>query len=464
MVSSSIADPTFGDRQIKLDTLVRLRWLAIFGQALAVLFVWLVLGYDFQAPLCLALVALSAWLNLYLQLKFHKNVRLSAEPATGLLAYDSAQLAGLLYLTGGLQNPFSILLLVPAVVSATTQPARYTIFLSSLITVITTLLIWFYQPLPWAEDHPPALPLFYILSIWTAILLTMVFLSIYAYRLAQEGKLLADALAATELVLANEQHLSNLDGLATAAAHELGTPLATIQLVSKEMERGLHEDDPLLEDVTLLRSQAERCRDILGKLRSLSGDEHANFTKMRLSALISEVVEPFEGFDVEIKQVFPQKTEGQPVLLRNPGILYGLSNLIENAVDFAQSEVEISANWTERSVQLRIIDDGPGFAVGILNRLGDPYITTRTYKTRAGSNAETTAEQRQEALRSTGGGLGLGFFIAKTLLERSGARVSISNRQNSTTGEANNTITSPQKTSGAVIHIHWPRAQLEADQ
>lgn len=464
MVTNSLADPLFADRQIKLDTLVRLRWLAIFGQGLAVMFVWLVLGYKFEAWLCLALIGLSAWLNLYLQLQFRKVVRLSALPATILLAYDSAQLGGLLYLTGGLQNPFSLLLLVPPVVSATTQPARYTAFLAGLITLLATLLIWFNQPLPWADNNPPELPLLYVFAIWTAILLTMTFLSIYAFRIAQEGQLLANALSATELVLANEQHLTNLDGLATAAAHELGTPLATIQLVSKELERELFDDDPIKEEIILLRSQAERCREILGTLRSLSGDEHANFTKMRLTSLISEVVEPFEEESIEIRTDFPEDLEGQPVLMRNPGLIYGLGNLLENAIDFAHNHVDIKASWTEQTITLRIMDDGPGFAQGILERLGDPYVTTRALGGRNSNDSSSDGEPNPVG-NIGGGGLGLGFFIAKTLLERSGAQVSFSNRQASSSGvKVGDRQKTRDITTGALIHLHWPRGQIEADQ
>lgn len=462
MVSSPLSDPIFSSRQIKLGTLVRLRWLAILGQTLAVLLVWLILGYQFQAILCLALVGLSAWLNLYLHFQIRNSVRLAPGPATGLLAYDSAQLGGLLYLTGGLLNPFALLLLVPAVVSATMQPARYTVPLTILITCIATLLVFFHMPLPWADATPPEFPVLYVMGIWLAIIITMLFLSIYAHRIAQEGHLLANALSATELILANEQHLTTLDGLATAAAHELGTPLSTIQLVAKELERELDPADPLREDAQLLRSQAERCRDILGKLRSLSGDDHANFTKMRLSSLISELVEPFDAFGVEIVQAYPSGTDEQPILWRNPGVIYGLSNLIENAVDFASSRVDIEAQWNDKSLTLRISDDGPGFSDAILKRLGDPYVTSRSGLVQ--SDADATSGPSVETTRSqgvTGGGLGLGFFIAKTLLERSGGRVEIRNRKQA---KGQKKPENTHKNSGAVVDIYWPRAVLETDQ
>ncbi len=462
MVSSNPSDPIFSSRQIKLGTLVILRWLAILGQGSAVLFVWLVLGYDFPALLCLALVGLSAWLNLYLHFQIRNSVRLAPGPATGLLAYDSAQLGGLLYLTGGLLNPFALLLLVPAVVSATMQPARFTIPLTGLIALIATVLVFFHMPLPWKDATPPDFPVMYMAGVWLAIIITMLFLCIYAHRIAQEGHLLANALSATELILANEQHLTTLDGLATAAAHELGTPLSTIQLVARELERELDPADPLREDAQLLRSQAERCRDILGKLRSLSGDDHANFSKMRLSSLISELIEPFDLFDIEFILNFPTDRDDQPILWRNPGLMYGLGNLIENATDFAASRVEISAQWNEQALSIRIADDGPGFSDVMLQRLGDPYVTSRADPDQQDRNAN----QRPDAdtilsQGMNGGGLGLGFFIAKTLLERSGGRVEISNRQGT---KKDRKSEKAHKNSGAVVDIYWPRAVLETDQ
>ncbi|HAT88078.1 MAG TPA: two-component sensor histidine kinase [Rhizobiales bacterium] len=464
MLTSSLADPSFGNRHIKLDTLVRLRWLAIGGQTVAVVIVHWLLGYAFEAWLCLALVGLSAWLNFYLQFHFRKHFRLKSEMATALLAYDSCQLGGLLYLTGGLQNPFALLLLVPAVISATTQSARYTIFLAGIISLIATLLIWFHQPLPWAQNNPPELPLLYIAAIWVAILLTMGFMSVYAHRVAQEGQLLSDALSATELVLAKEQHLSNLDGLATAAAHELGTPLATITLVAKELERELIEDDPIYDDVLLLRTQSERCREILGKLRSLSSAEDATFAKMRLKALISEVCEPHLGFGIEIVQKFPPNLERQPVLLRNPGLLYGLGNLLENAVDYAKGKVELTASWSDSQITLRIMDDGPGFADDVINRLGDPYVTTRAHHYKSSGSEANEEKSGSSGQDQINGGLGLGFFIAKTLLERSGAKVSIANRQSQPLGKDKEGGTNSEQITGAIVLISWSRHELEADQ
>ena len=462
MIFDSTPDPIIADRQIKLDTLVRLRWLAIGGQSVAVIVVSKLFGYHFHASYCFFLIGLSVLLNLFLQMGYRKSVRLSPLPATGLLSYDAMQLGALLYLTGGLQNPFGLLLLVPAVVSATMQPQRYTAFLSTLIILIATGLTFIHYPLPWADATPPDFPSLYVYGNWVALIVTMLFLSVYTSRIAREGHQLANALSATELILANEQHLTSIDGLATAAAHELGTPLATIQLVAKELERELLPDDPIFEDVALIRSQAERCRDILGKLRSLSGDDHSNFTKMQFEALISEIVEPFENLDIKIERIFPKDKDNQPVLNRNPGLLFGLGNLVENAVDFAQSRVILDSHWTESYVRLIIADDGPGFSEAIISRLGDPFVSTRMEKKQWDRDATSGPDlARRQKSSLNGGGLGLGFFIAKTLLERSGAKVSILKSglvQEDLLSEKLNEI------SGAVIEITWPRALLETDQ
>jgi two-component system sensor histidine kinase RegB len=287
------------------------------------------------------------------------------------------------------------------------------------------------MPLPWASDDVLELPPIYMLGIWLSLLLALGFIGAYAWQIAEEARLLADALAATELVLAREQHLSQLDGLAAAAAHELGTPLSTIAVVAKELERGLERESPHAADVRLLREQAQRCREILGKLTEMS-THSGPFDRMKLSALIEEVVSPHRNFGVTIDVALPSSRAAEPVGAHNPAILYGLGNLVENAVDFAKARVEVAALWSDNEVVVTISDDGPGFSVEIMDRIGEPYITTRGDRTQVEGEVS---------------GLGLGFFIAKTLLERSGASLVFSNR------------TTPA--SGAVIRVSWPRADFE---
>jgi two-component system sensor histidine kinase RegB len=417
-------------RNVRLDTLLRLRWLAIIGQTTAVLAVYY--GIEFPLPIwaCLAVIALSAWLNVALRLRFSLTQRLEPERAAWLLAFDIAELAMLLFLTGGLENPFAFLFLTPVLLSATALTPRITIVLGAFAVLCATVLVFAHYPLPWDADDPLELPWIYLIGVWFCILLAIGFISVYAWQLTEESRQLTEALAATELVLAREQHLSQLDGLAAAAAHELGTPLSTISVIAKELEHAIDANSPHAEDVRLLREQAQRCRDILSKLTELSTG--APFDRVPLSALIEEVVAPHRNFGVAIDVALAQDP-APPTGARNPAVLYGLGNLLENAVDFAQSRVEVTADWTDQDVAVTISDDGPGFAPEIMDRIGEPYVRS-SKRRRQDASGETT-------------GLGLGFFIAKTLLERTGASVDFENRAY------------PDR--GAVIRIHWERSDFE---
>jgi two-component system sensor histidine kinase RegB len=415
-------------RNVRLDTLLRLRWLAIIGQSTAVLVVYY--GVEFPLPIwaCLSVIALSAWLNVALRVRFSLTQRLEPERAAWLLAFDIAELAVLLFLTGGLENPFAFLFLAPVLLSATALPPRITVVLGVFAVVCATVLVFAHYPLPWDIDDPLELPWIYLLGVWLSILLSIGFIGVYSWQITEEGRQISEALAATELVLAREQHLSQLDGLAAAAAHELGTPLSTISVVAKELERAIKPDSPHADDVRLLREQSQRCRDILAKLTELSTGEP--FDRLPLSALIEEVVAPHRNFGVAIN-VALARDPAPPMGARNPAVLYGLGNLLENAVDFAHDRVEVTADWTSEDIKVTISDDGPGFAPEIMDRIGEPYV--RSSKRRR-MNGETT-------------GLGLGFFIAKTLLERSGASVDFENRAY------------PDR--GAVIHVRWGRSDFE---
>jgi two-component system, sensor histidine kinase RegB len=425
-------DPIHQGRNVRLDTLVRLRWFAVIGQTTAVLVVYLGLDFDLPIWACLAVIALAAWLNIALRVRFRSTQRIEPERAAWLLAFDIAEISILLFLTGGLENPFSFLLLAPVLLSATALPPRVTFMLGVFAAAWTTVLAFYYYPLPWDADEPIQLPAIYIMGIWIATLLALGFIGVHAWQLTEEARQLADALAATELVLAREQHLSQLDGLAAAAAHELGTPLSTITVIATELERAIEADSPYADDIGLLREQAQRCRGILGKLTALeSGD--APFDRMPLSNLIEEVVAPHRDFGVDIKVSLAPNDAAEPIGGRNPAILYGLGNLLENAVDFARERVDVKADWSADDVAVTITDDGPGFAPEILERIGEPYVTS---KRRRKTNVDVES-----------GGLGLGFFIAKTLLERSGATLDFENRK------------APD--AGAVVRVRWGRGDFE---
>ncbi|MEJ0011531.1 MAG: ActS/PrrB/RegB family redox-sensitive histidine kinase [Bauldia sp.] len=436
-MSDIVVAPTraFSPRSLRLDTLVRLRWLAVGGQALAVLFVRFVLVFPLPTTLCLLLIGLSAGINLVLRARYPATLRLGQWPAFALLAYDVVQLGALLFLTGGLENPFAILLLAPVIVSAAALASRPTAALGLLVIAVASVLAVYHWQLPWYVGGSENLPLLYVGGVWVALVSACVFTGVYAFRVAEEARQLAKALNATEMVLAREQHLYALDGLAAAAAHELGTPLATIALVAKEMERDFPPGSPHADDVALLRSQSQRCREILSRLTSMSGQVDRHLSRLPLSHLIEEVVEAYRAFAAKIEVTPPNGKGPEPIGIRNPAIVQGLVNLVENAVDFATERVTVGTEWNDTEVAITIADDGPGFSSAIIDRLGEPYITTR--------RDAASGEADHEA-----GGLGLGLFIAKTLLERSGAVLDLANR------------VAPAK--GAVIRIAWPRALMDA--
>src|SRR6266536_2970552 len=420
-------------RYVRLDTILRLRWLAVLGQLAAIFIVAQGLEFDVPVIPCVAIVGLSALVNLALQIAFNPMQRLEPIYAAALLALNIVELAALLFLTGGLQNPFSFLFLAPVLISATALPIRLTIALGCLAVACASALVFFHLPLPWEGEDPLVLPPIYLLGVWLSILLAIGVTSLYAFQVTEESRKLSDALAATELVLAREQHLTQLDGLAAAAAHELGTPLSTIFLIARELENTV-KDSQIAGDLKTLREQAQRCREILGKITQLSSSG-APFDRMKLSTLIEELVAPHRDFGVAIKVRLAVAATREPVGARNPAILYGVGNILENAVDFANQAVEVNAWWNADTVEIVISDDGPGIAPDMLKRIGEPYLSRRR-------SADDAQSERS--------GLGLGVFIARTLLERTGAKVAFTNR------------IFPDH--GAVVHIAWPRDVFEGSE
>ena len=418
-------------RRPRVDTLVRLRWLAVSGQALAVFTTYFVLGFALPFALCCLVIAASAWVNVGLRIRFGHSDRLEDRPASFLMSYDLLQLTALLFLTGGLENPFAMLFMAPIMISAVSLSARFTAALTALVIICATSLLAFHYPLPWFAGEAMRLPFLYTVGVWGGIVLGAGFTATYAWRVAEEARRLADALAATELVLVREQHLSQLDGLAAAAAHELGTPLATIKLVVKDLQKQFPAEGAIGEDFTLLMQQVERCRKILGTLASLGTEPGEIIGNLALGHLLEEIVQPQRDFGIRIA-ILKESSGKEPVCRRNPGMLYGLANLVENAIDFAEHEVRLIARWTETIVAVVIEDDGPGFAPDVVMRLGEPYVTRKV---------------NRRAKSEDGSGLGLGLFIAKTLLERAGASVSMTN--------------AAPPLRGARVTILWQRSTFE---
>jgi two-component system sensor histidine kinase RegB len=428
------AEDEFGQRarSLRLDTLVQLRWLAAAGQAATMLVACFGLGVKFPLGAGLLCVAASGALNVGLRWRFPVSYRLSDDFATYLLGFDILQLAAVLFLSGGLANPFSIFFLAPVATSAVSLPWRNALMLLGLSLFCDTVLEFWSLPLELDGGQPLTLPPLINVALWFAYGLSAVFVAIYGNRVASEARQLASALNATELILARAQHLSQLDGLAAAAAHELGTPLATVQLVVHELAAQPKIAELCADDLNLAEEQIARCRTILGKLSSPAEMADHALDEGGLANFIEEIAAPRRLQDIEI-EVEVAGEGPEPSCRRNPAILYGLTNLIENAVGFAASRVTIQGSWTPAEVRIVIADDGPGFPAQVLAHLGEPYISDRA------------AARRGE--EEPAGGLGLGLFIAKALLERSGARLTIANA--ATIGR------------GAVATIAWPFTSFE---
>ncbi len=424
----SVARPGVTRRgRLRLRTLILIRWIAVMGQTVTILVVHFGLGFQLPLLFCLSVIATLGLSNVLLWLRRVAAVRLDDRAAAVLLGFDVVQLAVLLYLTGGLQNPFAILIIAPVMVSATILSRAATIGLTLLAVVSISGLAVLPTTLPWSPE-PLQLPPVYVLGIWTALAVASVFISTYVWSVAEEARRMSDALAATHTSLARQQRLSALGGLAAAAAHELGSPLATIAVVAKELSREVPPGSPLAEDVELLLSQSDRCRDILAGIARTPETRSAEpFDRLPLSQLVEAAAEPYMGTGIEIDIIIEDDVAGEePVLGRSPELLSGLGTLIQNAAQFARRGVTVTLRWDDRRVAVAIQDDGPGFPPAVLAAIGEPFISTRA---------------------SDGEHMGLGIFIAQTLLARLGAELSFANL--------------PE--GGAEVVIRWPRAILERE-
>jgi len=416
-------------RGLRLRTLIVLRWVSILAQVITVL--WVAFGLHFTLPLgpCLVVIALTAWMNLTLDLASPAGRLTGRWESVFQLSFDLVEMSVLIGLTGGLSNPFILMLVAPVTVAATTLPARNAAALGLLSAVCVTALFFFALPLPWFPGQAFQSPWLYRFGMWAATVSGIGFNAAYAWQVSAEAGRMELALATTQAVLAREQRLSALGGLAAAAAHELGTPLATLQVVTRELLRDNPDPSPLREDLQLLADQSQRCREILMRLARSPDTEDAHHARLAVIHLLEEVADPYRTDEVALRC----RVEGGPPLdvRRMPEVLHGLSSLVENAADFARSGVDLLATIDADTLRIEIRDDGPGFAAEILARLGEPYLTTRSQ----GENSRTNHA-----------GMGLGFFIAKTLLERSGARVEVGN----------------QRPTGAFVTAVWPRSRIEA--
>lgn len=419
---------------VRVRTIVAIRWIAIFGQVSTLAFVRYVLDFPLAFLPCLIAVLASVALNAALLVVYNRTAHMSGRQASLQLAFDLIQLSVLLYLTGGLANPFAILTVVPVTISATLLSGRSTFGLLGLAAgCLTTLALWA-LPLPWRVAEAPRLPDTYRFGVWVALMVSMSFLASYAWRVSAEARRRQRALVATQAALARSQQLSAVGGLAAAAAHELGSPLGTIMLVASDLVSQLGNDPDFGADLHLLKDQARACGDILKRI-SVQAPTETHFADASLEAIVHEITRNHET--AQVQYVFQVSAEDRTWrMARSPELLNALDNFVANAARHARQMVAVSISSDRESVSLRIEDDGDGFAPDILPHLGDPYL--------AGSGLRPV-------------GMGLGIFIAMSLLERVGAIVRFANRSGPAVGGNTEII-------GARIDIRWSKAYFAANE
>lgn len=424
---------------IRLRTFVVLRWIAIFGQVAAITIAVQYYNLQLNLELCFLVIGVSTIANLVAMFIFPESKRTTHTQLLLMILFDIIQLGALLYLTGGLHNPFSLLILVPIAISATVLRARETVFLGLVTIAITTLVGLYNIPLRTGDGLILQMPDVFVFGFWVAILIGTVFLGLYVRRVTVEIDSMSDALLATQMALSREQKLTDLGGVVAAAAHELGTPLATIKLVTGELIDDLKSMPEQQEDVELIRSQVDRCRDILRSMGQIGKDDlHLRYAPF--STVVEEAAQPHmdRGKSVIIT-LCPSDGDvlEQPDVRRQPEVVHGLRNLIQNAVDFSNTTVWVDIKWDATNISVKIIDDGNGFPPNLINRIGDPFMRPRR-----------AAQEKRPGYE----GMGLGLFIAKTLLERSGAELSFANGFDPFLSESE----LPER-CGAIVQVTWPR-------
>ncbi|WP_170345893.1 sensor histidine kinase RegB [Ruegeria atlantica] len=433
---------------IRLRTLILLRWVAIIGQLTAITVAQRYYDVQLELGLCYLAIGISVMGNLTAILLFPQNKRLSEFENFLMVLFDLLQLSILLYLTGGLNNPFALLLLGPVTISANVMSTRSTLIVGAVAIVLTTVLAEFHLPLRTSLGLVLDIPDILLFGNWAAIIIAIIFIGAYSHRVSSEVQSMSEALAATHMALAREQKLTDLGGVVAAAAHELGTPLATIKLTSAELIEELDDRPDLKEDAALIREQADRCRDILRDM-GRAGKDDLHLRQAPLSTVVNEAAEPHVGRGKEVHFSEGPAQGGdvqQPSILRKPEIIHGLRNLIQNAVDFARANVWVEAEWTDGRITVSIMDDGRGYPPHMIGRIGDPFMRRR--------RAESDQRARPEYE-----GMGLGLFIAKTLLERSGADLEFANGS-----DPYQHLTDNPDRRGAIVKVTWPRKLIDAQK
>ena len=384
------------------NTLTILIYIAIFGQFFAINFVFFYLKLEFPIIESYIIVFLGLATNLFLQLKIRVN-QLKDTYASFFLLYDLIQLSALLYLTGGILNPFSFLLIIPAIVSSTFLSMGTTIILGVITSFMLFLLGHFYISLPGMDESIFYVPNFYKFGLLTSILIGLIFLSYFGIRFSGETKKRSEALNKLQEVIAKEYELESLGGQAAAAAHSLGTPLATISVVAKELKKEIGNNKEISKDIDLLISQTKRCSEILKQISKKQIEEDNFLSSIRIEDLLEEIINSFKETSSKQIELFTDEDQNKINIQRTPEIIYGLRNFIGNAIKFSKSKVQINLKSNDKIIEIKIYDDGPGIPEDIINKIGEPYIKSKSKEL------------------SSNSGLGLGTFLGKTLLERQGA-------------------------------------------
>ena len=413
---------------LRLRTLNLIRWIAILGQyiAVATAFFWLEINFNiYLASVC---ILISIILNIIVSIKFLPIRTLNSNETLFYLIFDSIQLVALLYITGGLTNPFCILIIAPFIISATYLDLFRTIIIGIVSILSLSLLAFFYQPISSNifEFSSSDFSSFQIFSIWLSLIVSLAFIGIYCFRVANESRKVEKALNETQIALSDEEKISDMMSLTAAAVHELGTPLSTISVIIKEIVNELDASEKNYDDILLIQSQIKRCSEILNRLRQgdISNDNSSFINELDFPRLINEIVKDYELEEIKLNfEIDDYFKNSNFIILRKPEIVHSLSNIIENAYQYAKHSVTIKLILKDENVILEIINDGEGFPANILPILGEPYVKKN--------------EKNHK-------GIGLGLFIAKNLINKTVGKIEFRNIEN----------------TGACVKIIWKKDNL----